>query len=101
VPDDGLFGEGIRLGCILVPGGFVCERLDELVGENLNVCALVRGLLKLNGLLPDLEVLLSVFRLLLLSVFHVFQSDQRGMGVPTEDTLIPHEIVVNEFAMEC
>lgn len=100
MPDDRLFGQGVRLGRILVPGGFVGQGLDELVGENLNVCAFVWGLLKLNRLLPDLEIFLGVFELLL-SILHVFQSDEGGVGVATKDTLIPHEIVVDEFAMEC
>jgi hypothetical protein len=84
------------LGGVLVAGRFVGEGLDELVGEDLNVGSAVAfevagGLLGLvfggdggGGVVVGVVVFLGY--------------DDGGVGVAPEDTFVPHEVVIDEFA---
>lgn len=95
--DDGLLGQRLRLRPVLVSGRLICERLNELISEYFNVGPLVvvegvGGLLCLfagdhghaGGRVKGLVVFLG--------------DDDGGVGVAPEDPLVPHEVVVDEFA---
>lgn len=97
MPDYGFLGQGVGLGRVLVAWWLVGEGLDEFVGEDLDVCPLVRVLLDLDWLLLCVEVP-SGLLLDWLGVLYVFQGHKGSVSVAAEDSFVPHQIVVDQLA---
>lgn len=74
MPDYGFLGQGVGLRRVLVAWRLVGESLDEFVGEDFDVCALVRVLLDLDWLLLCVKVAAGLL-LDWLGVLYVFQGD--------------------------
>ena len=97
MPDYGFLGQGVGLGRVLVAWRLVGESLDEFVGEDFDVCPLVCVLLDLDWLLLCVEVAASLL-LDWLGVLYVFQGHKSSVRVAAEDSLVPHQIVVDQLA---
>lgn len=98
MPDDRLINHKVRLGPILVARGLISEGFHVLVGEDLDVGPPVPHLLIVVVFLPG-------HRLGFLGGgvgirdFGIFGGGDEGrIGVASDNALVPHEIVVDEFA---
>ncbi len=95
--DDWPIGQGVSLGGVLISGRLVSQRLHELVSEDLDIGAFAtfKGRGSLLGLADSPH---GDFGLLVVGVVVFLGDDDGGVGVAAEDTLIPHEIVVDQLA---
>jgi hypothetical protein len=96
MPDHTLFRKRLSLRGILILGRFISERLYKLIGENLNVSSLIAfegigGFLLFDGLDWYLG---PIF----IAIIILFGDDNGGVCISPEDSLIPHEIVIDEFS---
>ena len=96
MPDNRLFGQGIGLRGVLIPRWLVSQCLNKLVSKDLYIGPLIGVIFNLHRLLLWLEVPPSIF--LLLGILNIFQCHKCGMGVAPKDALVPHKVVIDEFA---
>lgn len=93
VSDNRFIGQRVGLGCVLIPGRLVSEGLNKLISENFDIGPFVGGFFDLDRLLLQFKVPSGVFDLL--GVFNVFEGDQSCVSVAPEDSLVPHQVVIN------
>lgn len=97
VPHNRFLGQGIGLRGKLIARRLVRQGLHELVGKDLDVRPLIavertrRFLLRFDGLDGDVGPAL-------VGVVVLLGDDDGGVGVSSEDALIPHEVIVDELA---
>jgi len=89
-------GEGIGLRAILVSGWFVGHAFYELICEYFDIGSMI--VKRIGGLLWRSYG--SEYRSGLCIVVGIvlFADDDGGVGVASEDSFVPHEVVVDEFA---
>ena len=95
VSQNRFFWQSISLWGVLIPWRFVGKCFDKLICEYFDIGSLV-SFIKNDRFLLGLEITPGILNLL--SVLDIFQCNKGSMGIASEDSLVPHEIVIDEFS---
>lgn len=95
--DHALLWQWLGLRGVLIPGRFVSQRINELISEDLNVSPFVAFKVAC-GLLWLFDSLNGYFGSILISILILLGDDDGRVGIASEDPLVPHEIVVDQFS---
>lgn len=90
-----LLWQGISLWRILISWRFVRQGLNKFISKYLNVSPSVLSVLYLDRLLFWLEVVPKGSIIALCCRLYVLDRDQCCVGVASEDSLVPHQVVIN------
>lgn len=97
MPHDFFLRQWLSLGSVFITRGFVCERLYKFISENFDVGSAI-ALESVGGLgwffpYRGWSACVAIIRTLIF-----FGDDDGWVGIASEDSFIPHEVVVDEFA---
>ena len=93
-----LFHDEVSLGGVLISRGFIGEGLHVLVSEDLDVGAPVSHVLVVFGLVAGHGFAPLGSGVGVGHVDVLGSGDEGGVSVAPDDSLVPHEVVVNELA---
>lgn len=97
LPHDLFLGQRFCLSSVFVARRLIGKWLNELVSKNFNVCSAIalESVGSLSSLLSDGCLYPSVA---IVGAFIFFGDDYGRVGIASENSFVPHEVVVDEFA---
>ena len=95
--NDWFLRKRLCLGSILVSGRFVSKRFNKFISEDLDVCSFVA----LEGICSLLNIFPGAHRYIhsgIEGLIVFFRDDDGRVGISSEDSFVPHEVIVDKFA---